>query len=60
MKQQKRETPVVQNRGAGPGGRSQANPKADRPGHRDARGMKAKEDKVGVHLLIGYYVGTCH
>uniref|UniRef100_A0A3P8V6R0 Katanin p60 ATPase-containing subunit A1 n=2 Tax=Cynoglossus semilaevis TaxID=244447 RepID=A0A3P8V6R0_CYNSE len=45
VKQQKRETPVVQNRGAGPGGRSQANPKADRPGHRDARGMKAKEDK---------------
>uniref|UniRef100_A0A3P8V2Y9 Katanin catalytic subunit A1 n=1 Tax=Cynoglossus semilaevis TaxID=244447 RepID=A0A3P8V2Y9_CYNSE len=35
VKQQKRETPVVQNRGAGPGGRSQANPKADRPGHRD-------------------------
>ncbi|XP_058474243.1 katanin p60 ATPase-containing subunit A-like 1 [Solea solea] len=45
MKQQRRDSPGLQNRGAVPGGRGQANPKPDRPGHRDARGTKAKDDK---------------
>lgn len=46
VKQQRKESPGLQHRGAGPGGRGQANPKADRPGFRDARGTKAKDDKV--------------
>ncbi|XP_036965976.1 katanin p60 ATPase-containing subunit A-like 1 [Acanthopagrus latus] len=45
VKQQRKESPGLQHRGAGPGGRGQANPKADRPGIRDARGTKAKDDK---------------
>uniref|UniRef100_A0A671UUQ0 Katanin p60 subunit A-like 1 n=1 Tax=Sparus aurata TaxID=8175 RepID=A0A671UUQ0_SPAAU len=45
VKQQRKESPGLQHRGAGPGGRGQANPKADRPGSRDARGTKAKDDK---------------
>lgn len=42
--QQKKESPGLQHRGAGPGVRAQANPKA--AGIRDARGAKAKDDKV--------------
>uniref|UniRef100_A0A8C4DB97 Katanin catalytic subunit A1 n=1 Tax=Dicentrarchus labrax TaxID=13489 RepID=A0A8C4DB97_DICLA len=45
VKQQRKDSPGLQHRGAGPGGRGQANPKPDRPGFRDARGTKAKEDK---------------
>ncbi|XP_068185338.1 katanin p60 ATPase-containing subunit A-like 1 isoform X1 [Antennarius striatus] len=42
-KQQKKESPGLQHRGAGPGGRGQANAKPERI--RDARGLKAKDDK---------------
>ena len=42
-KQYRKESPGLQHRGAGPGGR---NPKADRPGAREPRGAKAKDDKV--------------
>ncbi|XP_068185341.1 katanin p60 ATPase-containing subunit A-like 1 isoform X2 [Antennarius striatus] len=48
-KQQKKESPGLQHRGAGPGGRGQANAKPERI--RDARGLKAKDDK-GV-LMVG-------
>ncbi|KAK1903367.1 Katanin p60 ATPase-containing subunit A-like 1 [Dissostichus eleginoides] len=41
-KQHRKESPGLQHRGAGPGGR---NPKADRPGAREPRGAKAKDDK---------------
>ncbi|XP_017265618.1 katanin p60 ATPase-containing subunit A-like 1 isoform X2 [Kryptolebias marmoratus] len=40
---QKKESPGLQHRGAAPGPRAQANPKA--AGIRDARGAKAKDDK---------------
>lgn len=53
VKQQRKESPGLQHRGAGPGGRVQANPKPDRPGFRDARGTKAKDDKVRLQQLIG-------
>uniref|UniRef100_A0AAQ4RMR0 Katanin catalytic subunit A1 n=1 Tax=Gasterosteus aculeatus aculeatus TaxID=481459 RepID=A0AAQ4RMR0_GASAC len=43
-KQQRKESPGLQHKGAGPGGRGQANQKPDRHG---PRGTKAKEDKVG-------------
>lgn len=46
VKQQRKDSPGLQHRGAGPGGRGQANVKADRPGFRDARGTKAKDEKV--------------
>lgn len=46
LKQQRKDSPGLQHRGAGPGGRGQANVKAERPGLRDARGTKAKDDKV--------------
>lgn len=42
--QQKKDSPALQHRGAGAGVRAQANPKA--AGIRDARGAKAKDDKV--------------
>lgn len=41
VKQQRKESPGLQHRGAGPGGRAQANAKADRPGF-----TKCKDDKV--------------
>uniref|UniRef100_A0AAQ4NX14 Katanin p60 ATPase-containing subunit A1 n=1 Tax=Gasterosteus aculeatus aculeatus TaxID=481459 RepID=A0AAQ4NX14_GASAC len=41
-KQQRKESPGLQHKGAGPGGRGQANQKPDRHG---PRGTKAKEDK---------------
>ncbi|KAF1382771.1 hypothetical protein PFLUV_G00147230 [Perca fluviatilis] len=44
-RQHRKDSPGLQHRGAGPGGRGQANPKPDRPGLRDARGTKAKDDK---------------
>ncbi|XP_068602204.1 katanin p60 ATPase-containing subunit A-like 1 [Brachionichthys hirsutus] len=44
-KQQRKESPALQHRGAGPGGRGQANVKPERMGCRDARGLKAKDDK---------------
>uniref|UniRef100_A0A8C5H4J7 Katanin p60 ATPase-containing subunit A-like 1 n=1 Tax=Gouania willdenowi TaxID=441366 RepID=A0A8C5H4J7_GOUWI len=40
VKQQKKESPAMQHRGAGQGGRAQAKPKADRPGARDCLGGK--------------------
>nr|XP_004568079.1 katanin p60 ATPase-containing subunit A-like 1 isoform X2 [Maylandia zebra] len=40
VKQQRKESPGLQHRGAGPGGRAQANAKADRPGF-----TKCKDDK---------------
>ncbi|MED6279081.1 Katanin p60 ATPase-containing subunit A-like 1 [Characodon lateralis] len=43
LKQQRKESPGLQHRGAG--GRAQANPKAERQGNRDARAAKAKDDK---------------
>lgn len=52
VKQQRKESPGLQHRGAGPGGRGQANPKPDRPGFKDARGTKAKDDKVSPQHLI--------
>ncbi|KAL3969731.1 titin [Sarotherodon galilaeus] len=42
VKQQRKESPGLQHRGAGPGGRAQANAKADRPGF-----TKCKDDKKG-------------
>uniref|UniRef100_A0A4W6DAB7 Katanin p60 subunit A-like 1 n=1 Tax=Lates calcarifer TaxID=8187 RepID=A0A4W6DAB7_LATCA len=45
VKQQRKDSPGLQHRGAGPGGRGQASAKPDRPGFRDARGTKAKDDK---------------
>uniref|UniRef100_A0A3Q3XCH5 Katanin p60 ATPase-containing subunit A1 n=1 Tax=Mola mola TaxID=94237 RepID=A0A3Q3XCH5_MOLML len=45
VKQQRRDSPGLQHRVAGPGGRGQANSKPERPGFRDARGTKAKDDK---------------
>ncbi|XP_028291305.1 katanin p60 ATPase-containing subunit A-like 1 isoform X1 [Gouania willdenowi] len=45
VKQQKKESPAMQHRGAGQGGRAQAKPKADRPGARDCLGAKTKDDK---------------
>lgn len=53
MKQQRKDSPGLQHRGAGPGGRGQANPKPERPGFRDTRGTKSKDDKVGSQQLIG-------
>ncbi|TNN41885.1 Katanin p60 ATPase-containing subunit A-like 1 [Liparis tanakae] len=44
-KQQRKESPGLQHRGAGPGARGQANPKPDRQASRDARGTRAKDDK---------------
>nr|XP_020465026.1 katanin p60 ATPase-containing subunit A-like 1 [Monopterus albus]XP_020465027.1 katanin p60 ATPase-containing subunit A-like 1 [Monopterus albus] len=46
VKQQKKDSPGLQHRGAGQGGRIQANPKPDRPGSKDTRGAKTKDDKV--------------
>uniref|UniRef100_A0A147A8A7 Katanin p60 ATPase-containing subunit A1 n=1 Tax=Fundulus heteroclitus TaxID=8078 RepID=A0A147A8A7_FUNHE len=43
VKQQKKDSPGLQHRGAA--GRAQANPKAERQANRDARGLKAKDDK---------------
>lgn len=51
VKQQRKDSPGLQHRGAAPGGRGQANPKAERPGFRDARGTKAKDDKVGLRAV---------
>ncbi|CAG5865808.1 unnamed protein product [Menidia menidia] len=42
---QKKDSPGLQHRGGGAGGRAQANAKADRPGNREGRGTKAKDDK---------------
>ncbi|KAM9343374.1 katanin p60 ATPase-containing subunit A-like 1 [Pholidichthys leucotaenia] len=44
-KQQRKDSPGMQHRGAAPGGRGQANPKADRSGFKDSRGPKPKDDK---------------
>ncbi|XP_034741623.1 katanin p60 ATPase-containing subunit A-like 1 isoform X2 [Etheostoma cragini] len=43
-RQHRKESPGLQHQGAGPGGRG-LNPKPDRPGLRDARGTKPKDDK---------------
>lgn len=51
VKQQRKDSPGLQHRGAAPGGRGQANPKAERPGFRDARGTKAKDDKVRLRVV---------
>lgn len=51
VKQQRKDSPALQHRGAGPAGRGQA--KSDRPGVRDARGTKPKDDKVRLKLLTG-------
>lgn len=53
VKQQRKDSPGLQHRGAGPGGRGQASAKPDRPGFRDARGTKAKDDKVRLQLTTG-------
>ena len=53
VKQQRKDSPGLQHRGAGPGSRGQANPKPDRQGFRDARGTRAKDDKVRLQLMIG-------
>lgn len=45
LKQQKKDFPGLQQRGAGPGGHNRANLKADRPGHRDVHGIKVKGEK---------------
>lgn len=50
VKQQRKDSPGLQHRGAVSGGRGQANPKPDRPG---PRGTKAKDDKVRLQRLIG-------
>ncbi|KAF7657564.1 hypothetical protein LDENG_00025290 [Lucifuga dentata] len=47
LKQQKKESPGLQVRGAGPGPRNQANPKPDRGRPRDVRGAKVKDEKKG-------------
>lgn len=57
VKQQRKESPGLQHRGAGPGGRGQANLKPDRPGFRDARGTKAKDDKVRLQQVTGWIDG---
>uniref|UniRef100_A0A673CZ50 Katanin p60 ATPase-containing subunit A1 n=1 Tax=Sphaeramia orbicularis TaxID=375764 RepID=A0A673CZ50_9TELE len=44
---QKKDSPAMQHRGAGPVSRGQGNPKSERPGYKDARGTKAKDDKKG-------------
>ncbi|TWW81101.1 katanin p60 ATPase-containing subunit A-like 1 [Takifugu flavidus] len=43
VKQQRRDSPGLQHRGTGV--RGQANPKPERPGFKDTRGFKAKDDK---------------
>lgn len=43
--QQKKDSPAMQQRGGGPVSRGQGNPKSERPGYRDARGTRAKDDK---------------
>lgn len=48
VKQQRRDSPGLQHRGAG--ARGQANPKPERPGFKDARGVKNKDDKVGLQV----------
>lgn len=51
VKQQRKDSPGLQHRGAAQAGRGQANPK----GIRDARGTKAKDDKVRLQLMINDY-----
>lgn len=49
VKQQRRDSPGLQHRSAG--ARGQPNSKPERPGFRDARGVKAKDEKVGRQLF---------
>nr|XP_019956289.1 PREDICTED: katanin p60 ATPase-containing subunit A-like 1 [Paralichthys olivaceus] len=45
VKQQRKESPGLNHRGGGAGGRGHVNLKPDRPGLKDARGTKAKDEK---------------
>uniref|UniRef100_A0A8D2ZK80 Katanin p60 ATPase-containing subunit A1 n=1 Tax=Scophthalmus maximus TaxID=52904 RepID=A0A8D2ZK80_SCOMX len=52
VKQQRKDSPGLFHRGPVPGGRGLVNSRPDRPGFRDARGTKAKDEKVRLQLMI--------